>query len=72
MSESERCRAPLMTGLERPAPTRRPTAEAFGGAGGEIVHARRKRRGYVNPLVPGSSPGGPTNNRMTTVVTAIG
>ena len=49
-----------------------PTAEVFGGAGGEIVHARRKRRGYVNPLVPGSSPGGPTNNRMTTVVTAIG
>ena len=30
------------------------------GVGGEIVHARWKRRENVNPLVPGSSPGGPT------------
>jgi hypothetical protein len=28
--------------------------------GGEIVRARRKLREIVNPLVPGSSPGGPT------------
>ena len=42
--------------LERPAPDRR----RHDGEGDEIVHARRKRRETVNPLVPGSSPGGPT------------
>ena len=37
--------------------SRTPPAHA---AGEEIVHACRKRRENVNPLVPGSSPGGPT------------
>lgn len=32
------------------------------GEGDEIVRTRGKHRGYVNPLVPGSSPGGPTKN----------
>ena len=49
--------------LERPAPDRIPQTD---GEGGEIVRARRKRRENVNPLVPGSSPGGPTNLTMRT------
>ena len=47
--------------LERPAPNavaRR--SRAVAAKGGEIVRARWKHRGHVNPLVPGSSPGGPT------------
>ena len=39
--------------LERPAPNN--SVE-----GDEIVRSIRKRMGQVNPLVPGSSPGGPT------------
>ena len=31
------------------------------GEGDEIVRTRLKNRDNVNPLVPGSSPGGPTN-----------
>ena len=41
--------------LERPAPDRRASGE-----GEEIVRAGGKLPGYANPLVPGSSPGGPT------------
>ena len=50
-----RARAPLMTGLGIPHPTS--TAE-----GDEKVHAKAKVLGNVNPLVPGSSPGGPTTS----------
>ena len=39
--------------LERPAPNN--SVE-----GDEIVRSIQKRMGKVNPLVPGSSPGGPT------------
>ena len=39
-------------------------------AGEEIVHARRKRRGHVNPLVLGSNPSGPTNSGILPVVAA--
>ena len=48
-----RAAVPLMT-VQRPAPDRH---EAEGE---EIVHARRKLRGNVNPLVLGSNPSGPT------------
>jgi len=40
--------------LERPAPNN--SVE-----GDEIVRSAWKQAGKVNPLVPGSSPGGPTN-----------
>jgi hypothetical protein len=48
-----RAAAPLMTGSA--SRTRPAQAE-----GEEIVHARRKLRGSVNPLVLGSNPSGPT------------
>jgi hypothetical protein len=48
--------APLMTGIEPPAPSRAPPAAR---AGEEIVHSRWKHRGAVNPLVVGSNPTGP-------------
>ena len=44
--------------LERPAPN--DSVE-----GDEIVRSARKRAGTVNPLVPGSSPGGPTNSILS-------
>ena len=47
----------LITGKSVPLPT----AIAEIGEGGEIVRTQSKDREYVNPLVPGSSPGGPTN-----------
>ena len=47
--------------LERPAPNN--SVE-----GDEIVHSSQKWPGRVNPLVPGSSPGGPTINRRTPAV----
>ena len=57
-------RAPLMTGLSVPRPTRSCAVRAVAAKGGEIVRARWKHRGHVNPLVPGSSPGGPTKMDM--------
>ena len=48
--------------LEHPAPDQH-------AEGDEIVHARAKVLGNVNPLVPGSNPGGPT---IATKQTALG
>ena len=45
--------------LERPAPERS-DFRILGIEGDEIVHSGWKQRDTVNPLVPGSSPGGPT------------
>jgi hypothetical protein len=47
----------LITGKSVPLPN----AAQLAGEGGEIVRTRLKNRDNVNPLVPGSSPGGPTN-----------
>ena len=44
---------PLMTGKSVPHP------HGTTATGEEIVRARRKRRGHVNPLVLGSNPSGP-------------
>lgn len=59
-----------MTGLSVPRPKGRGVAKAGrrGNEGDEIVRARWKHRDHANPLVPGSSPGGPTkkNSRLMT------
>ena len=47
----------LITGKSVPLPN----AAQLAGEGDEIVRTRLKNRDNVNPLVPGSSPGGPTN-----------
>ena len=47
----------LITGKSVPLPN----AAQMAGEGDEIVRTRLKNRDNVNPLVPGSSPGGPTN-----------
>jgi hypothetical protein len=47
----------LITGNSVPLPN----AAQLAGEGDEIVRTRLKNRDNVNPLVPGSSPGGPTN-----------
>ena len=44
----------MMTGKSVPHP------HGTTATGEEIVRARRKRRGHVNPLVLGSNPSGPT------------
>ena len=55
-------RVPLMTGMSVPRPNavRARLLAVRCREGGEIVRARWKHRDHVNPLVPGSSPGGPT------------
>ena len=50
----------LITGKSVPLPN----AAQLAGEGDEIVRTRLKNRDNVNPLVPGSSPGGPTNFSM--------
>ena len=50
----------LITGKSVPLPN----AAQSVGEGDEIVRTRLKNRDNVNPLVPGSSPGGPTNFSM--------
>ena len=54
----------LITGKSVPLPN----AVSETGEGGEIVRTRLKNRDNVNPLVPGSSPGGPTNFSNRSVV----
>ena len=48
----------LITGKSVPLPN----AAQLAGEGDEIVRTRLKNRDNVNPLVPGSSPGGPTKS----------
>ena len=55
---ADKVKAPLITGTSVPHPNGNSNELAEGG---EIVRARQKSRDTVNPLVPGSSPGGPTN-----------
>lgn len=50
--------------LEHPAPDQH-------AEGDEIVHARAKALGNVNPLVPGSNPGGPTTTPHQTALCGI-
>jgi len=53
-----------MTGKSIPHPHAFGSCTSHGsGAGEEIVHSWRKRRGSVNPLVVGSNPTGPTTYR---------
>lgn len=53
-----------MTGMSIPHPHAfRPCMSHGLGAGEEIVHSWRKRRGSVNPLVVGSNPTGPKSFR---------
>src|SRR5260370_42311173 len=61
-----------MTGMSIPHPHALGSCTSHGsGAGEEIVHSWRKRRGSVNPLVVGSNPTGPTTFRVSVPGTSV-
>ena len=57
-----RGKVPLITGWSVPHPNDEIVAYAISGEGDEIVRTPPKDGDNVNPLVPGSSPGGPTKS----------